>query len=319
MADPGYERGSKNGSKTMSVFGASSAALRKVIANPLKGLKRQRSDPDFGFNAIAKSDPASQVLEKEIIPRLLMAHAAGATQTAPTGATDTGLKNAIDPSDTERFANLPLRVEAAGLLEEVERFLDRGVSVEAIYIDLLGPAARKLGELWENDRCDFVDVTMGLWRLQEVMRDISLRFPPEIKKSGEPRSAVFCPIPGDVHSFGAQMIEEVFARAGWQSDILLQPERRELLDYLARRPVDLVGLPVSRACPSSALASLIKAIRSVAVNPQLSIIIGGNTIMKNPDIVSEVGADGTGADAREALVLAERLVSQAAVRAHSLY
>lgn len=289
---------------------AGTTALRKVIASPLM---RRKADPPRAsahFNNVAASDPINSVLEGDIIPRLLMAHASG----LPDSATEAGIK--LDPEDMQRFADLPLKLEAPNLLEEVDRFLDQGASVEAIYLDMLAPAARRLGEMWSNDECDFVDVTMGLWRLQEVMREVSMRSPVPIMGSEAPRSALFCPIPGDVHSFGAQMIEEVFARAGWQSEVMLQPERRELLDLLARKPIDVLGLTVSRSCPASSLAGLIKAARSVAVNPHLSIIVGGHTINQKPDIVADIGADGTGDDARAALETAERLVAGAPVRAH---
>jgi len=289
---------------------AGTSALRKVIASPLM---RRKADPPRAsahFNNVAASDPINSVLEGDIIPRLLMAHASG----LPDSATEAGIK--LDPEDMQRFADLPLKLEAPNLLEEVDRFLDQGASVEAIYLDMLAPAARRLGEMWSNDECDFVDVTMGLWRLQEVMREVSMRSPVPIMGSEAPRSALFCPIPGDVHSFGAQMIEEVFARAGWQSEVMLQPERRELLDLLARKPIDVLGLTVSRSCPASSLAGLIKAARSVAVNPHLSIIVGGHTINQKPDIVADIGADGTGDDARAALETAERLVASAPVRAH---
>jgi len=289
---------------------AGTSALRKVIASPLM---RRKADPPRAsahFNNVAASDPINSVLEGDIIPRLLMAHASG----LPDSATEAGIK--LDPEDMQRFADLPLKLEAPNLLEEVDRFLDQGASVEAIYLDMLAPAARRLGEMWSNDECDFVDVTMGLWRLQEVMREVSMRSPVPIMGSEAPRSALFCPIPGDVHSFGAQMIEEVFARAGWQSEVMLQPERRELLDLLARKPIDVLGLTVSRSCPASSLAGLIKAARSVAVNPHLSIIVGGHTINQKPDIVADIGADGTGDDARAALETAERLVAGAPVRAH---
>lgn len=289
---------------------AGTSALRKVIASPLM---RRKADPPRAsahFNNVAASDPINSVLEGDIIPRLLMAHASG----LPDSATEAGIK--LDPEDMQRFADLPLKLEAPNLLEEVDRFLDQGASVEAIYLDMLAPAARRLGEMWSNDECDFVDVTMGLWRLQEVMREVSMRSPVPITGGEAPRSALFCPIPGDVHSFGAQMIEEVFARAGWQSEVMLQPERRELLDLLARKPIDVLGLTVSRSCPASSLAGLIKAARSVAVNPHLSIIVGGHTINQKPDIVADIGADGTGDDARAALETAERLVASAPVRAH---
>lgn len=292
------------------VMNAGTAALRKVLTNPLARKKRDEANEDLlaGHAALA-DDSINSIIEGEIIPRLLMAHSSG-QQTDPDRR-----DIEIAPSDAKRFAALPLRLEAAGLMEEVDRFLEEGVSVDAIYLDLLAPAARKLGEMWETDECDFIDVTMGLWRLQEVMRDIASRSPSVTKAMSSPYSILVAPIPGDQHSFGALMLEEIFARAGWQSMAIPKPERRELLDVLARKSFDVVGLTVTRDCPVASLASLITAIRGVSANPQISVLIGGHTINKNPSIVTEAGADGTGVDARAALEIAERMVLASPVHA----
>jgi methanogenic corrinoid protein MtbC1 len=168
--------------------------------------------------------------------------------------------------------------------------------------------------MWDNDECNFLDVTMGLWRLQEVMREIAARSPAELGGLRIPRSALFSPMPGDHHNFGTLMIEEVFGRGGWQSEALVKPERRELLDRLARQPFDLVGLTLGRDCPSAALGNLIKAMRNVSANPHIIVLVGGRMINAHPEMTSEVGADGTGADALAALELANRLVETAAPR-----
>lgn len=294
------------------MIGAGSAALRKVMANPL-GRKKHEPDQREGFEDPLANDSINTIIEGEIIPRLLMAHAVRSSDELHDG------KNRIAPTKADDFALLPLRLEASSLIAEVDAFLAEGVSVDAIFVDLLAPAARKLGEMWDADECDFIDVTMGLWRLQEVMREISTRAPANRfqPESTAPR-ALFSPMPGDSHNFGALMIDEIFARAGWHSTVVAKPLRKELLDTLSREPFDLVGLTVSRDCPSSALENLIKAMRSVSANPHLSILIGGQMINQNPAIVAEVGADGTGADARAALEVAQRLVQSAEVRAHML-
>lgn len=294
------------------VIGAGSSAWRKVIANPLKRRKRLGENYHLDENGQLSHESINAIIEVDIIPRLLMAHSSGGFPKKVEESCE------IAPSDANRFAMLPLTHEAAGLLEEVDTFLEKGVGVDAIYLDLLAPAARRLGELWEEDECDFVDVTMGLWRLQEVMRDVARRSPRVVDPLTRPRSALFAPMPGDQHSFGAIMIEDVFARAGWKSEVLPRPERRELLDSVSHRAYDLVGLTLSRDCPSSALSNLVRAIRSVSANPNVSILIGGRMVNQNPAIVAEVGADGTGADARSALELAERLILSAPSRADAL-
>jgi len=298
---------------TGDVFRLDTSALRKVIANPLTRRKSPAENTSTAFNTCASQDPVSAVLETDIIPRLMMAHMVDGSVGPMFGQKRERFE--IDATDTKSFLPLPLRLEADDLLKEVDRFLDQGVSVEDVYLDLLAPAAHHLGELWKSDECDFVDVTMGLWRLQEVMRDVTRRSPPPSDLSHQARGALFCPIPGDVHSFGAQMIEEVFARAGWQSEVLLKPNRRELLDHVARKPLDLVGLTISRDSPVSALSGLIKAIRSVAVKPNVSVLVGGHMINQDPTLVQAIGADGTGVDAKAALATAERLVPAAPVLA----
>ena len=256
------------------------------------------------------------IIESEIIPRLLMAHHKDTKEVVSSG--DLGGAQ-IEPSAAKKFAHLPMTQDTPHLLEEIDKFLADGVSVDAIYIDLLAPAARQLGEMWENDDCDFVDVTMGLWRLQEVMREIAERAPvPPINPADNPHRALFTPIPGDEHYFGAMMMDEVFARAGWRSQAMTKPLRRELLDIISREHFDLVGLTLTKDCPSAAAAHLIKAMRSVSANPNLSILVGGHMINQNPAVVAEVGADGTGADARAALEVARALVQSPEVRAHSL-
>ena len=294
-------------SKASSMFGAGSAVWREVITAPLDRVRR-RSAPA----RLDHPDSVNAIIEHEIIPRLLMAHAGS------DGAERTKWSRAIHPADASRFAELPLRLEAAALLEEVDVFVAEGASVETIFLDLLAPAARKLGEMWEQDECDFLDVTMGLWRLQEVMREITARTPVEHGDAFTPRSALFSPMPGDNHNFGTQMIDEVFSRAGWKSEALVQPDRRELLDRLARQPFDLVGLTLSRDCPSSAIANLIQAVRNASANPEIIVFVGGRMINENPGMVSEVGADGTGKDALAALELANSMTKATAVRDYSL-
>jgi methanogenic corrinoid protein MtbC1 len=263
------------------------------------------------FESVRSGATLGSLISGEIIPRLLLAHRDDydcKIDRTDAKAPDT---STIDGAEAARFAPLPLELEADELLAEVELILARGVSVETVFIELLAPSARRLGQLWDEDRCDFVDVTMGLWRLQEVMREITLRSPALFAGSGAASTALFCPIPGDQHSFGSVMLEEVFARAGWRSEVLFETKRLELLNIISDRNFDLIGLTISNDCPSGSIAELISAIRGVSRNSGTRIIIGGRAINADPDIVERVGADGTASDACSALALAQQLVAAA--------
>ena len=277
-----------------SVFEVGSSALRHIIANPL-GTRRRTHEND--------ARELADIVEHHMIPRLMLAHSR--EKASPI----TGDLGPLSPIFADEFAINLLDWDADRALRKVEDLVKRGYGIQAIFLDLLAPAARKLGALWEEDRCDFVEVTMGLWRLQEVMREIASRAPPIERSLNGPARALFSPMPGDQHGFGALMIDEVFARAGWESEALSDPQRRELLTVISQKSFDLVGLTITSDSPSSALQSLIRAIRTVSANPAARIMIGGRMVNANPEIAEEVGADGTATDAFEALGVAEQMIA----------
>lgn len=249
-----------------------------------------------------KPKELASLVEAEIIPRLLYAHRDKSEEMVAIGSTT------ISAAEAEAFARLPLTLEADELLMLVERYLERGVSPGSIFLYLLAPSARELGRLWDDDICSFVDVTMGLWRLQEVMREVAWRAPPPTGNHGGGLSALFSTMPGEQHSFGTLMINECFARAGWDSEALIEPTAKELLAIVQARPFDLVGLTLSCECPSGEVRKLIKAVRSVSHNSQVRIMIGGRVVNADPSFVDAAGADGTAVDAQSALLFAEELV-----------
>ncbi|MFX8024223.1 B12-binding domain-containing protein, partial [Acinetobacter baumannii] len=64
------------------------------------------------------------------------------------------------------LARLAVEGDADSASSYVRALLDAGASQEQVFLDLLAPCARWMGELWEQDRFDFSQVTIGLWRLQ---------------------------------------------------------------------------------------------------------------------------------------------------------
>ncbi|CAN5419998.1 hypothetical protein BH11PSE5_BH11PSE5_32590 [soil metagenome] len=246
----------------------------------------------------------TKLIEGEIIPRLLVAHATDAPPLVPVDGMDT-----ITQDEVEAFAPLSLRVEAADLLDRVEAILARGVSVETLMVDLLAPTARLLGEYWKRDECDFVEVTMGLWRLQEIVHEISARTPAARQCAAGGRRALIASMPGDKHSFGALLLDEMFIRDSWITDRLSEVTTAELLGRVSEEWFDFVGLTIGYDYHIGALPTTIKGLRSVSRNPRLCIMVGGPTFVNNPDLAAQVGADGTAPDAKLAVKLAGKLVA----------
>ena len=280
---------------------ATLARFEREIASSSEAARARQGRLSSAVQSIARRDrerSLSSLIESEIIPRLMIAHSA-----------DDGLAIAVvDAVDVDTLAPLALQVDAGALLAQVELVLARGVSIAAVMVDLLAPTARLLGEFWEDDRCDFVDVTMGLWRLQEVVHQIASRLPAERLRAAGGQRALFASMPGDQHDFGTVVIDELFRGDGWITDRLSGAETPDLLAAVGRDWFDLVGLTISRDCHVAPLASIIVALRNVSRNPRVCIMVGGRVFGADPELATRVGADGTARDARLALRVATNLV-----------
>jgi MerR family transcriptional regulator, light-induced transcriptional regulator len=269
--------------------------LRNIVG------RKPPSPPPPGF---------SEIVAREIIPRLVVAHSVGdVVHIEPTADTAK-----ISAEEALTFAPLALDHDACALLDHIEIFLDRGVTVDTVFVDLLAPAARYLGVMWEDDDVDFVGVTMALWRLQEIVHELSSRVPARRFDSEHPMRALFSIMPGDQHSFGTVMIEDMFRRAGWETMILTETDTSRLLATVAAHEFDLVGLTVTGDRYAETVPSVINGVRSVSRNPHVALMVGGRVFTEQPDRAMAVGADATARDATHALEVARTLVEGAVAR-----
>jgi len=174
----------------------------------------------------------------------------------------------------------------------------------------LAPTARVLGEFWDNDICDFVDVTMGIWRLQQVVHEIGNRAPCSSARTRADRRALFTVPPGDQHSFGLVMIEDLFRRAGWRTWSAPDAGIAELCAIVGRQWFELIGLTVSNADHVAQLPVMLRDLRRASQNPAVGIMVGGKIFTDHPELAAQAGADATAADGAKALLAAERLVDR---------
>ncbi len=243
-------------------------------------------------------------IEGEIIPRLMLAH--HAPRPEPDGhpaPVDAGVLA------VETFAGLAMGNDAAAPAAYVEALREAGASLESIYLGLLAPTARYLGELWEADLCDFTAVTAALWRLQHLMYDLSPDFQGDGENQTRKHHALLAPVPGSQHTFGLLMVAEFFRRGGW--DVWTQPSTTmfELVEAVHSEWFDVIGFSAATETQIEGLTSVILTVRKASCNPNLVVLVGGAVFMAHPHLVARVGADATATDAAQAIEQAERLVA----------
>jgi methanogenic corrinoid protein MtbC1 len=167
-----------------------------------------------------------------------------------------------------------------------------------------------MGDLWLADECSFIDVTIGLARLQQVVRELSPSFEPELAEARPTRRALLLTAPGEQHTLGVSMVEQFFRRAGWE--VAAPPKGEASAVNLVRKEwFTMVGFSVSCVELLDGLQSTIRSLRHTSRNPDLIVMVGGNAFIDQPDLVSRVGADAMAADGRQAVLGLNGLLSSA--------
>jgi methanogenic corrinoid protein MtbC1 len=199
--------------------------------------------------------------------------------------------------------------EAAVACAHAHAMRSRGVGLETLLLDVLAPAARRLGDLWMQDACSFVEVTDGLGHLHEVLHALDPGGrPPTAPVAGGSR-IILASCPGEQHTFGLAVVAGLFRHAGWQvrqehgmSDaVVVQAVRRDWFD--------VVGLSASCEDRLDALAGTIRKVRRGSRNRAVRFLVGGNVFACRPELAALVGADATAFDGRQAVHQAQRLLT----------
>ena len=250
----------------------------------------------------------ARIISNEIVPRLLRIH----TEVIPDAPAVEVLIEALAPSanDVSALAHIILGDDLEAAATYVTVLRDRGLSVETLYVELLEPTARHLGTMWDNDDCDFIDVTIGVARLQKLLAIFNETY--SIPQMGTRRKVLMATVPGNQHSFGASMIERLLSAAGWHVDAEYSGSADDLIEAVRRDWFAVIGLTAGSDGQLEALKSVIVEIRKESRNPVIGVLVGGPMFIEKPELATIMGADATARNAPAAVLAAQKLFDLAA-------
>lgn len=245
----------------------------------------------------------ARIISKEIVPRLLRIH----TEVVPDAPTVDVLIETLAPSlaDVSALAHIILGDDLAAAANYVTVLRDRGLPMETLYVELLEPTARFLGTMWDNDECDFVDVTIGVARLQKLLAIFNDTY--FLPDAATRRQVLMATAPGNQHSFGVNMIERLLTAAGWQVQTEFSSDAAQIVDAVREGWFAVIGLTAGSDLQLDGLTSVIRQIRLKSQNPSIGIMVGGPMFTQNPGLAFKVGADATAPNAPTAVLCAQKL------------
>jgi len=218
------------------------------------------------------------------------------------------LRQPVDVAEIERLVGMAARGDSAALSQVIQQKRQSGQTSEQLCLTLLTLIARRLGEWWDDDRCTFVEVTLGMIALHEQLRILAPGFAPAHLIGGG-RSALMMSAIGSQHSLGIAMVSEFFRAGGWA--VVDDPidSTAALIECVSTQWFGLVAISLGSTDSLAGLATDIAAIRAHSRNREIAIMLGGPALLARPDIATAAGADATAPDAAEALRRAESLVA----------
>lgn len=292
-SDDGWQRKTGRGWRP-----AHDAALPRSVIADISPAARSRAG-----NGTSALDLLVRTVEAEVLPRLILARRASLA--APPVEPGTRLS----ATDVGELVDLVLIQEAPAACAFIESLRQRQVTLDSVYLNLLTPAARQLGDMWTEDRVDFTQVTVGLMRLQQVLRAISPSFLETAPHTARAARVLLVPAPGEQHTFGLVMVAEFFHRAGWAVSGGPDSAGVDPVALVRTLPFAMIGISIGSTTRLDSVARQIRAVRRASCNRSIGVMVGGPLLVAHPEIVSMVGADATASDGAQAVAQAEGLLA----------
>lgn len=181
-----------------------------------------------------------------------------------------------------------------------------GTDVAAALVEVLEPAQKEIGRLWQVGEITVAQEHYCTAITQLVMTDL---YPFLFTGDDSGRRLVAVQAPGSLHEVGLRMVADLLEHEGWDTTYLgAVSGSGPVVDALVDRRADVLAISASMPAHVRAVAALIAAVRADPRTAHVKVVVGGRPFLVAPDLATEVGADGWAHDARETVALCARLV-----------
>jgi methanogenic corrinoid protein MtbC1/DNA-binding XRE family transcriptional regulator len=232
-----------------------------------------------------------------LIPHLL--HSGGSKPTVSGDA----VPSEIIAKVRDAYCAAVLDGNADAAVRAIDQGLASGIIPSKLYLDVLMRVQVELGARWHRG-----EVTIPQ---EHIATQITLRQMARLRSMLKTRlklglKAVVSSVEGDQHFVGAQAVADFLVVDGWEVDFLgADVPTDHLVPFVKARGAHLVCVSVSLDSLMPTAAHLIQELRKIPVPPK--ILLGGASIVLNPALAKEAGADEITGDPHQAVTLARHL------------
>lgn len=184
------------------------------------------------------------------------------------------------------------RREASGV---IDRMLSTGIPSRSIVEDILDPTLVRLGDLWEQDAVSLSQTFVA----SKIAEDVLFRCVSEPGKNiVRVTPAVIGNIEDDFHSLGRRIVGSFLRANGWEvHDLGNDVTAEQFVDKAIEVGASVVGVSAMMQTSALNIRKLRDLIDARKLNHRLKLAVGGAVFNWRPELVAEVGGDGTARNA----------------------
>lgn len=215
----------------------------------------------------------------------------------------------MNPKDwSEKILVTMINADRSGAAEIIDQALAAGFEARQVIADILDPAIVQLGRLWE-------DQTMSLAQnfvASKIAEDTLLRCIPKMTGHLPTKGAlVIGNIEDDFHSLGRKAVGLFLSAAGWDvHDLGNDVPAEEFLEKALEVNACVIGASAMMQTTALNIRRLRKLINDRGLAHRIKLAVGGAVFNWRPELVAEVGGDGTAHNAVGADELFMRLQAE---------
>jgi len=200
----------------------------------------------------------------------------------------------------EDFLSALLRGDRRGANQLVDAALDSNPDLRSLYLDILQPAMREVGRLWQENGISVADEHLATAIAQAAMgRAFERSYVWHDRRT--PTLIAAC-AEDERHQMGLRMLCDLLELEGWDTTYLgASVPVESLVAIVVKRKPDVVAVSATIAPHLPRVRSAVGAIRGSGLSPMPLIIIGGLAVGGDEELARRLGADLTASDASEAV------------------
>jgi 5-methyltetrahydrofolate--homocysteine methyltransferase len=189
----------------------------------------------------------------------------------------------------------------------IQRAVEQGVGAMDILEKSLRPAMEEVGKKFESLEIFLPEM---LQAADAMMAGVGVLRPQLAAGGGEKKKGriILGTVQGDVHKIGKDIVRIMLEGAGFEVfDLGHDVQDKTFVDKVRELQPQILGMSALMTTTMQNIPRVMQALEASGLRQNVKIIVGGAPVL--PEWAEEIGADGYGENAVEAVNMSKRLVS----------